>query len=540
MSSLPEPHGQNWRYDLRLAGVPLLARLGHGLGMDWQTLGRKLGRETIIAQARELRNGASGASTGGKLDIVFLTMMGGNSFGLGVDVVLGLALLNRGHRVRFVLCDQALPVCEVKKSGEELDWERLCAKCYGFGRNTLMSFGFDVLPVSDLVRGCGQEDGLRWPDVIEASLLKHYRVGIAPQTEEAEQRRELFRKAASISASVGRALVSTRPDRVIMSHGIYSTWGPQRELLNEAGIPVLTYSQTKKLGAVKFNWGTSADWWDVSEEWERVKDTMLTPAQEALVDSYLASRRSHSRDTLKYNFGDEEGADALRARLGLDARKRTFVLFTNVLWDAASAQREIAFANPIEWVLQTIEWFAGHPEKQLVIKVHPAEVVIGTNQPFATLVASSFPRLPENVRLILPDEIINSWSVIHLADVGLVHTSTVGMELPLEGVPCVVVSKTHFRGKGFTVDIETREEYFRLLDTFDPAAIDRNRLALIAKRYAYLLFERYQIPFPYMDDIGHGDVRSLRFSSTSDLLADKNMTMIVDALERKGQFLLPE
>jgi hypothetical protein len=103
MSSLPEPHGQNWRYRLRLAGVPLLARLGHGLGMDWQTLGGKLGRETIIAQARGLRSGASGASTGGKLDVVFLTMMGSRPFGLGVDVVLGLALLNRGHRVRFVL-----------------------------------------------------------------------------------------------------------------------------------------------------------------------------------------------------------------------------------------------------------------------------------------------------------------------------------------------------------------------------------------------------------------------------------------------------
>ena len=539
IKQLRPPRGMSWKYRLRLSGVPLLARLGHALGMNWLRLGERLGRETLIAQARSFRNGRLDSSRAKSLDIVFLTMLGGHTHNVSVDAVLALALSRRGHRIKFVLCDQALPICEVKKAGREKEWQHACAKCYGFGRAFLTSVGFEVVSASELAQGATLGAPDRWHEIVDASLLKHYLVGIAPRTEESEVRRQMLRESASISTAVGMALIRMRPDRVIMSHGLYTTWGPQRELLNEAEIPVVTYSKTKKRGAQKFNWTVSADWWDVSAEWARVKDTELTPAQEQRIDRYLESRRTHSNDTVVYNFGAEETSEDLRARLGLDQQKPTFVLFTNVLWDAAAIQREIVFENPIEWVMQTIEWFASHSEKQLVIKIHPAEVVIGTNQPFASLIASRFPKLPANVRVIEPREIINSWSVIHIADAGLVHTSTVGLELPLEGVPCVLVSRTYFRGAGFTTDVSTRDEYFNFLETFDTSQVDRVHLQTLAKRFAFLLFERAQIPFPFLHEISHTDVRALRFASAEDLLQDENMALIVEAIEGERQFLTP-
>lgn len=539
MSSLRRPRGMNWKYRLRLTGVPVLARLGRTLGMEWTRLGERLGRETLIAQGREFRNEPPLKAGTEPLDIVFLTMLGGHGYNVSVDVVLALALSKRGHRVRFVLCDQALPVCEVKKAGKEADWARACGKCYGFARAYLSSFGFEVMPVSELGRGAELADADEWKEVLDAALLKHYLVGIAPQTEDSQHRRGMLREAAAISTAVGKALVRMRPDRVIMSHGLYTTWAPQRELLNRAGIPVITYSKTKKRGAEKFNWTTSADWWDVYGEWERVKDTELTPEQERRIDDYLASRRTHSRDTLVYNFGAEETRDQVRTRLRLDVDKPTFVLFTNVLWDATAAQREIVFENAIQWVMETIDWFGKHPDRQLVIKVHPGEVVIGTNQPFASIIAEHYPNLPANVRVIEPTEKINSWSVIHIADVGIVHTSTVGIELPLEGVPCAVVSRTHFRDAGFTIDISNREEYFRFLAEFDGSGIDRNRIMTLAKRFAFLLFERAQMPFPYLHEVAHTDVRALTFSSAEEMLADETMAIVVEAIEQKREFLMP-
>lgn len=535
---LRKSKGLHWKYRLRLAIVPFLARLGRLFGISWEKLGDKLGREVLIAQLQTIEHGEVILRAGKPLDVVFLTMLGGHTHNVSVDVVLALALEARGHRVRFVVCDQQLPVCEVKRAGMEQTWPRSCAKCWSFGRKYLTSAGFEILPVSELLCQDRTEPGT-WDEIVEASLLKHYKVGVLDDTDQMRQRRDMFARSAAISAAVARALVEMHPDRVIMSHGIYCTWGPPREILNEAGIAVVTYGKGKRSRTQKFNWTTSSDWWDVSAEWQRVKDVPLTDDQETRIDAYLRSRRSHSQDSLVYNLGEEESTQQVRKRLDLDPDKQTFVLFTNVLWDAASAQREIAFKNPIDWVMDTIAWFAEHREKQLVVKIHPAEVVIGTNQPFASLIKARFPELPHNVRVIEPHEKVNSWSIMKVADLGLVHTSTVGMELPLEGIPCAVVSRTHFRGRGFTIDVESRREYFDIIDRWSSSQVDRSRLKALSKHYAYLLFERYQLPFKVLYEAAHLDVRALAFASVDELIHRQTIGIVSKVIEEHGQFLLP-
>lgn len=537
-SELSPPRGLTARYALRLHGVPVTARLGRLLGVDWPELGERLGREVIPAQLREIEHGAVLDPADEPLDVVFATMMEGYTHFASFEIVLALALEARGHRVRFVLCDQQFPVCEIKKAANEEDWNRLCAKCYAFGRKALEASGFEILTVSDLADRPG-ESVEEWDEIVEASVLKHFRIGVVDEeTPKVRERRALLRRSAGISERVGRALSEMEPDRVIMSHGIYTTWGPVREVLNEAGVPVITYDKAKKRGTWNINWTHESAWWDVEEEWERIRDVPLTPEQESEIDAYLDSRRDHSADVLRFNFGDEEAPARMRERLDLEPHQPTFVLFTNVLWDAASTDREVVFDSPVDWVLKTIEWFADHPGRQLVVKIHPAEVVIGTNQPFASIIRARFPELPPNVRLIEPEEEINSWSVIRVADLGLVHTSTVGLEMPLEGVPCAVVSRTHYRGRGFTIDVETEEEYFDLIESWDGSGVDRERLRRNAKRYAHLLFERYQIPFPYIHEIGYADVRALNVDDVQELLESDIMRGIVASIEDRTPFLL--
>jgi hypothetical protein len=536
---LRRPKGLSWKYTARILLVPGIARIGAALGAPWKTLGRRLGRESLIAQLSAAGPPELTLPAPMPLNIVLLTMMGGNNRIASVEVVLGRALMARGHRVRYVLCDQALPACEVKAADSEHRWRPLCAKCYAFGQRYLSATGAEILPVSELI--ADQRDEGEWREYVESALLKHYRVGVLHESRQVQDRRELFRQAAQITARVGRKLVELKPDRIVMSHGIYCTWGPAREILNQAGIPVMTYGDGKKRHTQNFNWTCSADWWDVSAEWSRVRETALTPAQDAVIDEYLRSRRNHSRDARVYNFGPEQTAEQTRRQLRLDPNKPTFVLFTNVLWDAASAQREIAFANPIEWVMETISWFAQHPDRQLVVKIHPAEVVIGTKQPFAAVITRRFPQLPSNVRVIEPHEKANSWSIAQVADLGLVHTSTVGMELPLERVPCAVVSRTHFRDRGFTIDVNSKDQYFDLLAAYQrPSKAQREGMRTLARRYAYLLFERYQLPFPFLiDSDDPGDVRALESIEPAELLHHPSMKVILEGIENLGSLVLP-
>jgi len=496
----------------------------------------------MLAQADELLESThQDVETATKqLDIIFLTMIGGHGYNTSVDIVLGLALKARGHKVRFVICDQQLSACEVKKANNKKNWEKACNKCWSYGRSIYAKFGLDIIKVSDLIAGKSPPSDLHcWEEVVEASLLKHFGVGILDGIDDVDVRRKAYQESVSISHMIGDALVELSPDRVLMSHGIYSTWGPQREILNAADIPVVTFGKCKKKQTEKFNWTTSADWWDVSKEWEHVKDRPLTEAQQKLIDTYLTSRRDHSSDTLKYNFGDEESKSETYRRLRLDPAKPTFVAFTNVLWDAASAQREIVFSDPITWIIDTIRWFANHPDRQLVVKIHPAEVVIGTNQPFASIIRQHIPELPDNVRVLEPHEQVNSWSIIQVADLGLVHTSTIGMEMPLEGIPCAVVSKTHFRDRGFTIDVNNRDEYFGLIENWNTGKVEIETIKTLAKRYAFLLFERYQLPFQFFHEISHTDVRAMNFSSAQGLVEHPVIELIVTSIENKQDFLLP-
>ena len=48
------------------------------------------------------------------------------------------------------------------------------------------------------------------------------------------------------------------------------------------------------------------------------------------------------------------------------------------------------------------------------------------------------PRLPEHIRLIGPKEKVNTYDLVEVADLGLVYTTTVGMEMAMNGVPVIV------------------------------------------------------------------------------------------------------
>ena len=128
---------------------------------------------------------------------------------------------------------------------------------------------------------------------------------------------------------------------------------------------------------------------------------------------------------------------------------------------------------------------------------------------------------------------------MQIADLGLVHTSTIGMEMPLEHIPCAVVSKTHYRDRGFTFDVNTQAEYFDLIEKWDRSQFDAETSKEYARRYAFLLFERYQLPFPFFHEPEHTNVRAMNFDSVDALAAHPVMELICDSIESKKEFLLP-
>jgi len=508
---------------------PVISTL-HKMGLSYERLGNIsfFAKSNLLAQAKGLGN-FEVDNNHQPQTIYVLLMLSGSFFHLYIEALLALGLKKRGHKVIFIMDDNTLPIHELKKIGNEENWDYQSHKDFVFASKFLNIVGLPYISISDFIQDKGAVNfDNKYEAVVEATLLKQYKVGtITPDLPKLDEKTALVKQAIAISDKVGQVLANLKPDSVIMSHGIYSTWGPAFQVLDEHGIPVLVHGRGKKRHSQVFNWNKTGDSWDVSEEWEKVKGKNLSPDQLAEINEYLSSRISHKNDVFVFNFGSETTDTETIKYLGLEAVKPIYTLFTNVLWDAASAQREIAFSNPVEWVLETIKWFNEHPEKQLIIKIHPAEMIIGTNMPFYDIIISQI-KPNKNIRIIQPHEKVNSWSIYNITTLGIVHTTTAGMELPLVNKPCMVVSKTHYRGKGFTLDITSNKEYFAVLDNFDPTAVDYNKNKQEAIKYAYLLFIRYHVPFNMFFEEVSSNIHGYRFNTLQEYMEQPGFNEIID------------
>lgn len=490
-------------------------------------------KSNLIAQAKNLGK-MTPEKNPNKQQICFLTLLSGGTYMLAIESLLALGLKKKGHKVTFIIDDNTLPIHELKRIGNESNWDYETQRNYIYAAKFLKALNLNFLPLSEFISDVDTKTyDDKYSHILEATLLKQYKVGvISDDLLNLAQKTEQVKSAIAITSAVGEKLVKIKPDLVVMSHGIYSTWGPPFNILDDHNLSVLVYGRGKKRHTLKFDWNKTGDSWDVSEEWEKVKDKELDDAQLNAIKEYLKSRISHKDDVFIFNFGKKSTDKDTIQYLGLDPNKPIYTLFTNVLWDAASAQREIAFSNPVEWVIETIKWFNQHPNKQLIIKIHPAEVVIGTNMPFFNIIMDRI-KPESNVRIIQPHEKVNSWSIYNITTLGIVHTTTAGMELPLVNKPCMVVSRTHYRNKGFTIDINSREEYFQILNEFDGANIDYENNKKLAFRYAYLLFMRYQIPFNMFFEEVSTNIYGFRFESVDDYFNDQYYRNIISNIENK-------
>ena len=193
-----------------------------------------------------------------------------------------------------------------------------------------------------------------------------------------------------------------------------------------------------------------------------------------------------------------QGGQEVRTALGLDQRPIVLVA-TNVIGDSLTLGRQVFSDSMTGWLERTMQYFGTHPDVQVVVRIHPGELV--TKGPsVAGIVRQVLTSLPDHIHLIPADAKVNTYDLIEIADIGLVYTTTVGLEMATSGLPTVVVGQTHYRGKGFTLDPASWEAYFELLDQIlvQPEKYHlSDQQVQRAWEYAYRFFFEYPHPFPW-------------------------------------------
>ncbi len=227
----------------------------------------------------------------------------------------------------------------------------------------------------------------------------------------------------------------------------------------------------------------------------------LDEEQLAQLTNLFAARvdaRTWKNFARKWQDTPSEGGEAVRRKLGLDQRP-VLLLATNVLGDSLTLGREIFSRTMAEWIEKTVQYFAARKDVQLVIRVHPGETLThGTSM--VDVVKAALGEIPSHIKLIEPDEKVNTYDILEITDLGLVYTTTVGLEMAMRGIPVITAGKTHYRGRGFTMDPTSWETYDAILDAslddLKSARLTEEQIEL-AWRYAYLFFFEFAKPFPW-------------------------------------------
>lgn len=410
--------------------------------------------------------------------------------------LLSAVLAAKGYRVRFGY----LPYADWQKEINLFDLKRQNA--YARKILSLMSPAVDVIPLI-----ANKAPYVPLPDELSNAVkeVTSYDVQYTLQQEEVDTNSELYKLRYARNRELAQAVLNqfrhNRPDVAIVPNGTIQELGIFYRVARYLKVPVTTYEFSDQRQRMWLAQNSEVMRQDTNPLWQVTRETPLTEAQMDRMRSLMMARQ---RGSMWENFQrlwqgvPAEGGMQARAKLGLDERP-VVLLATNVLGDSLTLGRQVFSKSMAEWISRTVQYFIGRPDSQLVIRVHPGEVLTH-GQSMVDVVEEITPKLPDNIRLIKPRDQVNTYDLVEVADLGLVYTTTVGMEMAMNGVPVVVAGATHYRDRGFTYDPDSWVAYYKQLGAIleDPKAY---RLSVdqvhAAWNYAYRFFFEYPQPFPW-------------------------------------------
>lgn len=412
-------------------------------------------------------------------------------------VLTGLALHGLGHDVTLVY----LPYAKYKIASNRFDLLRQEAYLRRVLAKAEPALRVEAL-YSDEVPSTPLPEALKDPIREISRRDAQYSLRI----EDVDEGGELFRLREARNRYAARAalrwLAQDQPDVVIIPNGSILEYGVFYHAARHAGLPVVTYEFDEPQHRIRLAHNEEVMREDTGAFWQARKDMPFTPDQREKLRALLAARQRGSlweNFPIQFQGTPRSGERRVRRELGLDERPIALIA-PNVFGDSATLGRQVFSRSMTEWLTRTLLYFRDRQDVQAIVRIHPSETRFPYGTSMETVVEQTLPELPAHMRLVSADASINTYDLIDIADLGVVYTTTVGLEMAMSAVPVVVAGFTHYRGKGFTYDPESWEAYFEAIEGVLAAPGER-RLAREQVdqvwHYAYRFFFEFTRPFPW-------------------------------------------
>ena len=184
----------------------------------------------------------------------------------------------------------------------------------------------------------------------------------------------------------------------------------------------------------------------------------------------------------------------LISKLEIDSRKKTAIIFPHIFWDATFFWGEDLFKDYHDWFVNVLRVAAKNKNLNWIIKIHPANVVkarrdnyLGKHKELLT-VHETLGSIPEHIKIINPEDDINTFSLFGIMDYCLTVRGTIGIETSAMGINTITAGTGRYDRHGFTYDFVSKNDYLHFINSLnDLPAMDEAKINL-ARRFAYGIF----------------------------------------------------
>lgn len=463
--------------------------------------------------------------------VLMATLVGGHPQLTVLESALNMGLTLRGAQVDTLVCDGALPACLRAKiaamTPEMLTHYQLgavfCTGCMAKSRAVFEPTGLAIIRLGELLTDGDKErartlsatvpvididdftlDGLPVGEHAKAGALRFYGIGDIDREPSGEGVLRRYFEACLLTAfAMQRLFARTRYDVVVTNHGIYAPHGIINAAARAQDIRTVAWNLAYRKQCAIFSHNNTYHHTLMNEPTEVWETMAWSPQHEAEIMAYLESRQLGGRDWIWFNRDADNDMERFARETGLDWSRPVIGMLTNVVWDAQLHYPANAFSGMLDWVIQTVAYFARRPDVQLLIRVHPGELAppggsTVSRQPVAEEIRAAFPDRPANVFIIGPESTISTYAAMERCDSAIIYGTKTGVELTSRGIPVVVAGEAWIRNKGLTLDAKDPESYFRILDTLPLGTRMPADQVEKARKYAYHFFFRRMVPLPFL------------------------------------------
>ena len=409
--------------------------------------------------------------------------------------IVGLALRGLGHDVTIAY----LPYHDWRKNINKFDLRRqdLYTRRVLTPLNGLVHYAslLDARPAPALPANLSED----------ISLVALYDAQYTDQVEDVDRNSAIYKLRLQRNDFAARAALALmqdlKPEAVLIPNGTITELGAVYRAARHLDLRTVTYEFNDQREQVWIAQNDEVMRQNTDLLWQARGGEKLTQPERALLEELESARmggRAFGKSIRKWQDVETKGGEQLRKELGLDKERPVVLLATNVLGDSLTLGRNIFARSMADWIGKTVQFFASKPDVQLVIRIHPGERLMRGTSMSEVVKGSLAPHVPENIHMIGPLEKINTYDLMDIADLGLVYTTTTGLEMAMNGIPVIVCGQTHYRKRGFTIDPMNWDDYYALIDKSLKSKKSLTKVQIeTAWEYAYRFFFEYPLVFPW-------------------------------------------